>query len=369
MSGLYKRGDTWHIDKQVHGQRLRESTGAVSLEEAEKYLVKRIEEVRHASIYGIRPARIFREAATKYLLENQHKRTISDDADHLAALNPYIGHLPLERINMYTLQSFVAARRAIGRKTKTINLALSVVRRILNLAATEWLDEHALTWLNIAPKIKLFPVHDARPPYPLSWEEQDHLFGYLPSHLKEMALFKVNTGTREQEVCQLQWAWEIKVDELKSSVFLIPASIVKNGENRLVVLNKAAEEVINRQRAKHPEYVFTYRGNPIKNINDSGWCTAREKANLKQVRVHDLKHTFGRRLRAAGVGEEDRQDLLGHKSRRITTHYSAAEVQNLLAAANKACDRNVQGIALNVLKKGGIGMGLAANPHKIPTLH
>jgi integrase len=44
-----------------------------------------------------------------------------------------------------------------------------------------------------------------------------------------------------------------------------------------------------------------------------------------RVRVHDLKHTFGRRLRAAGVSFEDRQDLLGHKSGRITTHYSQAE--------------------------------------------
>jgi integrase len=53
--------------------------------------------------------------------------------------------------------------------------------------------------------------------------------------------------------------------------------------------------------------------------------------------VHDLKHTFGRRLRAAGVSFEDRQDLLGHKSGRITTHYSQAELSNLIAAAEKAC--------------------------------
>ena len=52
-----------------------------------------------------------------------------------------------------------------------------------------------------------------------------------------------------------------------------------------------------------------------------------------------LKHTFGRRLRAAGVSFEDRQDLLGHKSRRITTHYSEAEVANLIAAAEKACNQ------------------------------
>lgn len=55
------------------------------------------------------------------------------------------------------------------------------------------------------------------------------------------------------------------------------------------------------------------------------------------MRVHDLKHTFGRRLRAAGVSFEDRQDLLGHRSGRITTHYSQAELSNLIAAAEKVC--------------------------------
>ena len=51
-------------------------------------------------------------------------------------------------------------------------------------------------------------------------------------------------------------------------------------------------------------------------------------------------HTFGRRLRAAGVGFEDRQDLLGHKSGRITTHYSAAELEGLIDAANRVCGEN-----------------------------
>jgi integrase len=48
--------------------------------------------------------------------------------------------------------------------------------------------------------------------------------------------------------------------------------------------------------------------------------------------VHDLRHTFGRRLRAAGVSNETRQDLLGHKNGNITTHYSAAELSELLRA-------------------------------------
>jgi hypothetical protein len=69
----------------------------------------------------------------------------------------------------------------------------------------------------------------------------------------------------------------------------------------------------------------------------SGWIRARNKAVLPWVRVHDLKHTFGRRLRAAGVSFEDRQDLLGHRSGRITTHYSAAELDRLIEAVEKVC--------------------------------
>ena len=43
-------------------------------------------------------------------------------------------------------------------------------------------------------------------------------------------------------------------------------------------------------------------------------------------RVHDVRHTFGMRLRAANVSYEDRQDLLGHHEARITTHYSRVDI-------------------------------------------
>ena len=59
---------------------------------------------------------------------------------------------------------------------------------------------------------------------------------------------------------------------------------------------------------------------------------------FRRLRVHDLRHTFGRRLRAAGAGFEDRQDLPGHKSSRVTTHYSAPEIENLVDAANLVTD-------------------------------
>lgn len=194
-----------------------------------------------------------------------------------------------------------------------------------------------MTWLLSAPKIKLLPDKDKRPPYPLNWAEQARVFRELPDYLEQMALFAVNTGCRDGEVCNLRWEWEVEVPQLGTSVFIIPRERVKNGDERLVVLNRIARSVVEARRGIHPDFVFTYDGHPINRMLTSGWLRARVKAGLPQVRVHDLKHTFGRRLRAAGVSFEDRQDLLGHRSGRITTHYSAAELSRLLEAANSVC--------------------------------
>ena len=105
------------------------------------------------------------------------------------------------------------------------------------------------------------------------------------------------------------------------------------------MLNSIARRVIDERRGKHPELIFTYKGKRLYNLLNSAWRRARERAKLPGFRVHDLRHTFGHRLRAAGVSYEDRQDLLGHKSERITTHYSAPDVARLIEAAEKVCIR------------------------------
>ncbi|HHI9918501.1 site-specific integrase [Legionella pneumophila serogroup 1] len=349
--GLQKRGSVWCIDKKVFGRRLCESTGTDNLEEAEKYLARRLEEIRLATVYGVRPKRTFKEAATKFLMENQHKRSISDDAGRLREVVKYIGDLPIEAIHIGSLQSFIEGRRKDEVSTRTINHGLMIVRRILNLAASEWMDEFGLTWLNSAPKIKLLPESDLRKPYPLSWDEQHKLFQQLPEHLKNMALFAVNTGCRDREICELRWDWEIQIPELSHIiVFIVPGELVKNGEERLIVCNETVREVIEGERGKHPTHVFSFKGRPLSRMLSTGWRQAREKAKLPEVRVHDLKHTFGRRLRAAGVSFEDRQDLLGHRSGRITTHYSSAELQSLYQAANKVCENRKSGVILTLLR-------------------
>jgi integrase len=198
-----------------------------------------------------------------------------------------------------------------------------------------------MSWLVSPPLIEM-EQGPTRKPYPLSWEEQDRLFKELPAHLQRMALYKVNTGCREQEVCQLRWDWEVKVPELGTNLFILPNNDqfeTKNSQERIVVLNAIARRIVDEQRGKHREFVFGYKGKRLYNMLNSAWQRARKRAGLPGFRVHDLRHTFGHRLRAAGVSFEDRQDLLGHKSERITTHYSAPDIARLLEAAEKVCER------------------------------
>ena len=103
----------------------------------------------------------------------------------------------------------------------------------------------------------------------------------LPAHLQRIALFKVNTGCRKQEVLQLRWNWEVHVPELETSVFILPSNEqfqTKNGQERDVVLNSIARRVIDEQRGKHPEFVFAYKGKPTRSILNSGWKLARIRA-------------------------------------------------------------------------------------------
>ena len=352
VPGLVRRGNLWHVDKVIFGRRICQSTGSTRLEDAEEMLAKVMEEARLAQLLGIRPVRTFEQAAAKFVLENQHKRTLADDVSRLKGLIPCIGHVPLDKLHAGVLQPWIAERRRSGVAAGTINHGLQIVRRILNLAAGEWMDDHGLTWLHAAPKIRFLANPDKRQPYPLSWEEQSRLFCELPAHLRDMALFAVNTGCRDAEICNLEWAWEVPVAELGTSVFIIPSRLVKNEVERLVVLNRTAHSVVDTRRERHAKYVFVYEGRPICRMLNSAWKKARTRAGLDQVRVHDLKHTFGRRLRAAGVSFEDRQDLLGHRSTRITTHYSAADLLRLIEAANSVCDRDGRRPELVVLRSG-----------------
>ena len=76
---------------------------------------------------------------------------------------------------------------------------------------------------------------------------------------------------------------------------------------RIVVQNRIAQEIVENERKKHPEFVFTCRGRPVGRRLNTAWKRVRVRAGLAGLRAQDLRHTFARRLRAVGVPLEGRK--------------------------------------------------------------
>lgn len=262
ITGLFKRRRVdgsyiWHIDKRVRRYgRLCESTGTGNREEAERYLLHRLRELREIRVYGERSQRTFRDAVEKYLAENSAKKSVDRDEAALKDLDPFIGNLPLDRINN---DSFAPYRKARGKLSiHTRNQKIALARRVLRL------------------------------------------FSELPSHAAEMAAFVVNTGVRDRELCQLRWSWERRISTPNAplgwrSVFALPPEIVKNGESRVIVLNDAAQAILERARGQHRRFVFVSarQRRPLGHLRSAGWHGARRRAAERYREWFGMEGTHG----------------------------------------------------------------------------
>ena len=385
MRGIYinEKTGTWEVDKWWEGTRLRQR-GFFNFAEAESWLIFQLGELRAAKTYGQPAVRTFNDAAAHYLVTQKEKKSIVTETYLLKAVMPTIGHLALNQVHDGTLLPFVRARLSAGRSHKTINLSLGIVRRILNLAAGTWRDNFGNTWMTIAPKLTLLPLlGHQREPRPISWTDQRKLIALLPKHLAQMAIFTLNTGVRDDVVCNLRWSWEIKIPEIGASVFDVPREHVKGGKrSRIVVCNSVAQSIVEDVRGQHHDFVFVYRRERIKNINqapampyrpiqtmnNTAWQNARKSAALGDLHVHDLRHTLGMRLREAGVSESTAADVLWHSVKTMTQHYSMAQIAELHAALEKiAADSGRWNKTLSTLRQEQAERMLRqANPPKIP---
>lgn len=361
------------VNKVWRGQRIYARLGQVSQEEAEQWLAGEIERRLADASTDRGPDTghaepVFAVGAAKYLTEKKDAPSGGVIAHHINLLLPYIGTLPLNMIHDGTLEAFKTDRLEglVGMKEgdqprpvtpTTVNRSLEVVRTVLNRAARVWRDESGKPLLDIAPPLISMLDENEAPPYPLTWEEQDRFFPLLAPHLAEMALFGVNTGLRDDNICGLRWSWEVPVPEVGRSVFIVPADAFKGRKvSHVVVLNDAAWSIIEDRRRRRAadetegkpvtDYVFAYslwygKGETgrLNTINNNGWQRARKVAELPQVRVHDLRHTYATRLRLAGVSQEDRAALLGHEGRSMPEHYAAADVGRLIELSNRTLNR------------------------------
>jgi integrase len=96
----------------------------------------------------------------------------------------------------------------------------------------------------------------------------------------------------------------------------------KNGDDLHESLNELAIDVLQRQRGKHPERVFTYKGKPINWANTRGWRSALVRAGISNFRWHDLRHTWASWLVQHGTPLYDLQEMGGWKSAEMVRRYA-----------------------------------------------
>lgn len=342
------RDGRFFIDKRYRGVRIGMRVGPVTQEQAEQRLKTEMQQVDFELARQAQRRPSFADCAHRYLAQSQDMRSLEAISIHVRLLTDHIGDLEPHQVHDTTLAPFISQRIAAGVSATTINRSLEVARTILHRAARSYRDENGHPWLEALPPLITMLPECPRPPYPITWEEQDRLFPKLPGHLARMALFAINTGLRDSNVCGLQWTWEIFVPEIERSVFVVPAEAFKTKRPHVVILNDVAWSIIQTQRDRHPVWVFPYRGGCVARMNNTAWRSARREAGLRSMRVHDLRHTYACRLRAAGVSAEDRAALLGHANQSMVGHYASADIGRLLIEANLVLNRQETRTVLRV---------------------
>jgi site-specific recombinase XerD len=83
--------------------------------------------------------------------------------------------------------------------------------------------------------------------------------------------------------------------------------------------------------------LFTYRNKPIRDIR-TAFKNACSRADIKNLRFHDLRHTFASRLVLSGVDLATVSKLLGHSSITMTmryTHPTPESLKNAVTSLDK----------------------------------
>ncbi|MEA2120071.1 tyrosine-type recombinase/integrase [Halovibrio sp. HP20-50] len=148
--------------------------------------------------------------------------------------------------------------------------------------------------------------------------------------LSSIVAFLIYTGARKREVLDARWE---DIDRSRK-LWRIPKT--KSGKVRHVPLSAGAEQVLETLWASggwEGEYVFTNprTGRPFVSIFH-GWDTARKRAGLPELRLHDLRHSFASFLVNAGRSLYEVQQLLGHADIRTTARYAHLSRERLFEA-------------------------------------
>lgn len=260
--------------------------------------------------------------AEKYIAQHSiHNRSCGCDKNTLKLhLLPFFGRHRLSDMATGTVLEYIGRRRneptyrKIPTSPATINREIALLKSMFN-RGLEWEDitESQINWR----RIKKFDEYGRE--RTLTDAEFGRLIeaaGRVP-HLRDFIVIALNTGMRKSEILKLRWEY-INFGERTISV---PRNLRKNRRPLVIPMNETLVDLLSGMK-RAGEFVFINgeTASRLKNLARS-FKTACRRSGIADLRIHDLRHTFGTALAKEGEGTLAISKLLGHCSEAMTRRY------------------------------------------------
>jgi integrase len=329
------------IQYRLPGGKQRKEFVSYSIEEARDADGKRRSQKRENRIFDMLPeAKMsFFELAEWYLNLKSVEKLASYNRVRgcIANFNKEFGHRIVNTIKPVDIEDYQNQRETDGLAPATIDMEISVTKTMIIKAFDNDIVDGRTVKAFRKVQRKLKKAANARR-RTLSIAEYLRLREVAAPHLRVFLIVAYNTGMRTGELRKLRWSY---IDWEKGFIRL-PAEIPKERKAKNIPMNHHVRETLKSlPRALHHDYVFTYKGEPIRDRGGlkRSFRTACKKADIPcgrntpdGITFHDIRRTVKTNMLNAGVNRVHRDLILGHSLQGMDAHYLVPSEEDLHAA-------------------------------------
>jgi len=364
--GLYRRGKTWWMNFVVHGRQERKTTGTENKRRAEVIYGKTLADIEEGRFFD-KPKNIkMVEVIEKYMTEispfkqGSHERN-KQIVEHFKIFlgDVLLGDVRPALLSRYKSERLLTITKRGGPVSPdTVRKELSLLRQIFNVAIDEW----EICRDNPVRKIiKSLTQEEKRVRYVLP-EEAEKLRFTIPAWLKPLVITACQTGLRRGDLLNLT----IRQVNFASNRIIIERT--KNGDPVGIMITSIVREMLLnliRERTVVSPYVFCDdQGKAYSPYKVSmAFRRACERAGVKNLRLHDLRHDFATLMLSKTRNLIDVQHSLGHRDPRMSLRYAHLLPDDLKGAFEAIDNTGTASILSQIYHNGEKEkVSIAANP-------